>query len=87
MGQIILLIAMLLIYYCKCGEPVRFLSRKDLASFIANDRDGYIKTLNKQDLRDRGCKTQSEYKLKYTNNIIVRRRARKQQQQGDTQQE
>jgi len=70
MGQIILLIAMLLIYYCTCGESVRFFSRKDLASFIANDSDGYIKTLNKQDLRDRSCKTQSEYKLKYINNII-----------------
>jgi hypothetical protein len=35
-----------------------------------NDHDGYIKTLNKQDLRDRNCKTQSEYKLKYINNII-----------------
>jgi hypothetical protein len=34
------------------------------------DHDGYIKTLNKQDLRDRGCKTQSEYKSKYINNII-----------------
>lgn len=70
MGQIILLIAMLLIYYCTCGEFVRFVSRKDLASFIMTDHDGYIKTLNKQDLRDRGCKTQSEYKSKYINNII-----------------
>lgn len=70
MGQIILLIAMLLIYYCTRVEPVRFFSRKDLVSFIENDSDGYIKTLNKQDLKDRGCKTQSEYKLKYINNII-----------------
>jgi hypothetical protein len=70
MGKIILLITMLLIYYCTYGESVRFFTRKDLASFIMNDHDGYIKTLNKQDLRDRNCKTQSEYKLKYINNII-----------------
>jgi hypothetical protein len=61
---------MLFIYYCTYGERVRFFSRKDLVSFIMNDHDGYIKTLNTQDLRDRGCKTQSEYKSKYINNII-----------------
>lgn len=70
MLQIILLIVILIIYYCTLVEPIQFLSGKDLKSLIMNDHDGYIKTLSKYDLLNRDCKTQFEYKLKYINNII-----------------
>lgn len=65
------IIVILLLIYCTCGrDSVQFISRSDLASFIINDHDGYIRTLSQKDLRDRKCKTQSEYKEMYLNNIM-----------------
>ena len=63
-----ILLIIFLIFYTK--KDVQFLSRNDLRTFIINDQDGYIRSMNTKDLRERKCKSHDEYKMLYVSGII-----------------
>lgn len=63
-----ILLIIFLIFYTK--KDVQFLSRNNLRTFIMCDKDGYIRSMNAKDLRERRCKTHEEYIMMYLVNII-----------------
>lgn len=67
--SLIVLIILIIFYTSYNPYKVKFLKKDDVIDLVMGDSDDYVKNMNTQDYRDRGCSNGLEYKIKYFNAI------------------